>query len=111
MTVSDARAFLPLVNIGLALAGMAVVWRLVNSGQKLATDAIAGAQGATTNKLEQWFPLLNQNALITHAVWFPDGKQHAVPGESVDANGFFTLAGVRYRMFTDSQGRKFAHEE
>jgi hypothetical protein len=106
--MSDIAKFLPLVYIGLAAVVGVIVWRATKFGTEKAGQALDDARGGTTNLIERFFPLTNSNALITHAVWFPDGRQHAVPGENVDKDGFFTHDFVRYRLVVDSQGRKIA---
>lgn len=82
-------------------------------GLKLALDAggevLVGAQTRTANVIEQFFPLVNSSSLITHAVTFPDGTRHAVPGETVAPDGAFVYRdGARYRLMVNSSGQKIA---
>jgi len=100
--------FLPLFYIVAGVAGVYLIIRTLKAGGELAGDALEAAQGGTTNIIERVFPLTNPNQFITYAVWFEDGKQHAVPGESVDKNGYFTRNDLRYRMLVDASGRKTA---
>lgn len=81
-------------------------------GLKLALDAggevLVGAQTRAANVIEQFFPLVNSSSLITHAVTFPDGSRHAVPGETVASDGSFLYQGARYRLMVNSTGQKIA---
>jgi hypothetical protein len=63
----------------------------------------------TANIIETFFPLTNSNQFITHAVTFPNGERHAVPGEWVDPEGYFDYHGIRYRMMVNPKsGQKIA---
>lgn len=85
------------------------VWWLTKKTVAGAQAALDTAQRGTTDAIEHFFPLVDQRSMITHAVRFPeDGKLHAVPGESVDAFGYFTRDGKRYRLLTDAAGNKVA---
>jgi hypothetical protein len=77
-------------------------------GLDVAGQAYNAARFSTANLIETFFPLVDSNSMVTHAVTFPDGSRHAVPGESVDRNGFFTYQFARYRLMVNSQGNKIA---
>lgn len=106
--MNTVTRYLPLVYLGLAAVTGYFVWRSLKFGSEKAGEALDSARSSTTNLLEHFFPLVNSNSLITHAVEFPNGERHAILGESVDSNGFFTYKGTRYRLLVDSAGRKHA---
>lgn len=96
--------------VQLAIMG-AVAWFLWRLFGKTVATVEAGynvARTGTTNIIETLFPLVNPGSMITHAVTFPDGARHAVPGESVSSNGIFLYNGIRYRIMVKADGFKVA---
>ncbi|RPH75971.1 hypothetical protein EHM76_00385 [bacterium] len=100
-----------LLELGL-MAGIALAILYVIKKGRLALDfggeVMESAQFRTANLIETFFPLVDSNSMMTHAVTFPDGSRHAVPGETVDRSGFFLYKGARYRLMTNTQGQKLA---
>lgn len=77
-------------------------------GLDVAGQAYNSVRTGATNLIETFFPLVNSSSMITHAVTFPNGARHAVPGETVDSAGFFIWQGARYRLLVNAQGMKIA---
>lgn len=94
------------------MAGIALVILYALKKAKLALEfggeALETAQFRTANLIETFFPLVDSDSMTTHAVTFPDGSRHAVPGESVNRSGYFLYKGARYRLMTNTQGQKLA---
>jgi hypothetical protein len=88
----------------------------LTTGTPYAGGGVAGTLGAATNKalggapqaagerlgdtLYSWFGQKDTSAATFLLARFPDGKRHAVPGNTVDGSGYFTYQGVRFRMGT-----------
>lgn len=103
-----ARDIQPLMWAIVALGAVYII-RKLQYGITQIPAVYEGAVNRTANLIEQFFPLVDSNSLITHAVTFPDGSRHAVPGETVDRNGFFTYGGARFRlMVSPTSGQKIA---
>ena len=111
--MSNVVKFLPLVYLVAGAVGVFLIIKALGKGAEVAKETLDTARVGTTNTIERLFPLTDSRSMITHAVWFSDGKQHAVPGESVDSDGYFTvnppvLWAGRYRLLQDASGRKTA---
>ena len=82
--------------------------RDLKEGLEVAGKAYSATRTGATNIIEYFFPLVDSNSMITHAVTFPDGTRHAVPGESVNEAGYFLWKGAWYRLMVNNQGQKRA---
>lgn len=108
MNTTEAKRFLELALLaGIAVAVVYMV-RKFQQGIEVGGEILDRAQTRTADLIEHFFPLVNSNAMMTHAVTFPDGRQHAVPGESVNEAGYFLWQGAWYRLMVSTDGRKIA---
>jgi len=92
---------------GIALAAVYLL-RKFQQGIEVGTEVYEAARSRTTDLIEHFFPLVNSNSMITHAVTFPDGSRHAVPGEAVNDAGYFLWQGAWYRLLVNTNGSKIA---
>jgi hypothetical protein len=108
VTAAEAKKFAELALLaGIAVALVYLV-RKFQQGIEVSGEILERAQSRTTDLIEHFFPLVNSNSMITHAVTFPDGRRHAVPGESVNDAGYFMWQGAWYRLMVNTDGRKIA---
>ncbi len=108
MTTAEAKKFAELALLaGIAVALVYLV-RKFQQGIEVGGEILERAQTRTADLIEHFFPLVNSNSMITHAVTFPDGRRHAVPGESVNEAGYFLWQGAWYRLMVSTEGRKIA---
>jgi hypothetical protein len=99
-TASDAASAVGLDTRGTAYEGTGPVGIVAN----IANKASGGTLEALGTKISQWiYPDPGAGDSITYIATFPDGQRHAIVPSSVDAQGFFTRNGTRYRLAWNSE--------
>lgn len=74
-----------------------------------ATDAVSGGVlSAVGEKISSWFTPTQTGADLYFRTIFPDASVGAVPSNSIDAQGYFTYKGGRYRMGFNASGYRVA---
>jgi hypothetical protein len=91
-----------------AVLGVVYIVRRAFGAVEYGGELLQTAQTRTADVIEHFFPLVDSSSLITHAVTFPDGSRHAIPGETVDRNGLFSYQGARFRLLVNASGQKIA---
>ena len=105
-TVSDAGSAIANINKGTPYEGSGPIGTLGN----IANTVSGGSLTRLGEKVASFFvPSPNDKVFATdYIVTFPNGARHAISSTLVNANGFFTYSGVRYRLALDSNGKKIA---
>ncbi len=76
-----------------------------------AVNAATGGAGEWAGeRVADWFSpsKVPGDSNIYYSVIFPDGARHAVGNADVDKNGYFTRAGIRYRLGTSATNQRVA---
>lgn len=76
-----------------------------------AVNAATGGAGEWAGeRIASWFDheTVPGDSNIYYSVIFPDGARHAVGNAMIDKEGYFTRAGIRYRLGTSATGQRVA---
>lgn len=88
--------------------GSGAVGALGNVADKVSGGTLSAVGSSLGATLYNWFGPKVPATDVYYSVTFPDGARHAIHAPLVDSFGFFTYAGVKYRMKDDVTGRHFA---
>lgn len=104
-TFSDVGESIRNINEGTPFAGTGPIGTLGN----IANTVSGGSLARVGEKISSFFtPKAAPSADRFYVATFPDGQPHAISSLDVNVNGFFTRAGIRYRLAFNQSGKRIA---
>lgn len=104
-SIFDTADALGNVNAGTPFEGFGIVGTVGNVTNRVSGGTLAAAG----EKISRYFfPVNDPTDSLYYVATFPDGQRHSIPSRDVDRNGFFTRAGVRYRLALSETGKRLA---
>lgn len=104
-SISDTADAIGNVNKGTPFEGFGPVGTVGNITNRISGGTLAAAGERIAR---YFFPVSDPTESLFYVALFPDGEKHAIASRDVDRNGFFTRAGVRYRLAQAESGKRLA---